>query len=41
MNPSDQPDPRELASTARLFYDRGWMMGTAGTSPCASKTAPS
>jgi methylthioribulose-1-phosphate dehydratase len=25
------PDPRrELATTARLFYDRGWMMGTAG-----------
>jgi methylthioribulose-1-phosphate dehydratase len=24
-------DPRrELAATARLFYDRGWMMGTAG-----------
>ena len=25
------PDPRQvLATAARLFYDRGWMMGTAG-----------
>lgn len=30
MNPSE-PDPREaLAAAARLFYSRGWMMGTAG-----------
>lgn len=28
---ADHRDPREvLAAAARLFYDRGWMMGTAG-----------
>jgi methylthioribulose-1-phosphate dehydratase len=30
-DPEDPRDPRQvLAAAARLFYDRGWMMGTAG-----------